>query len=93
MTTTKHSTSYTTPAPIAAKSVTNMQSQAGASTPVALHAANDPASQDAPQPGATRAEIFDRLSTMFRRAGTDVATQALFRTIVEFRVESLEKDK
>lgn len=40
-----------------------------------------------------RGETFDRLSRMFRRAGTDVTAQALFRAIVEYRDEALEKSK
>jgi hypothetical protein len=42
---------------------------------------------------AKRDEMFDKLSRMFRRAGTDVTAQALFRAVMEYRVEALEKDK
>jgi hypothetical protein len=42
---------------------------------------------------AKREETFDRLSRMFRRAGNDVTAQALFRAVLEYRVEALEKDK
>jgi hypothetical protein len=42
---------------------------------------------------AKREVIFDRLSRMFRRAGNDVTAQALFRAVLEYRVEALEKDK
>jgi hypothetical protein len=42
---------------------------------------------------AARDAMFEKLSKMFRRAGTDVAAQALFRVIMEYRVETLEKQK
>jgi hypothetical protein len=44
-------------------------------------------------PTAARDAMFEKLSKMFRRAGTDVAAQALFRVVMEYRVETLEKQK
>jgi hypothetical protein len=57
----------------------------GAVEPVALAAATTPT--------AARDAMFEKLSRMFRRAGTDVAAQALFRVVMEYRVENLEKQK
>jgi hypothetical protein len=57
-----------------------------AEIPVAMESA-------APASSAKRDEMFDKLSRMFRRAGTDVTAQALFRAVMEYRVEALEKDK
>jgi hypothetical protein len=34
-----------------------------------------------------RDKVFDRLSHLFRGAGSDVTTQALFRAVMEYRVE------
>jgi hypothetical protein len=44
-------------------------------------------------PTAARDAMFEKLSKMFRHAGTDVAAQALFRVIVEHRVETMGKHK
>jgi hypothetical protein len=71
--------------------------------PVVKSAALAVASQQ-PEPGvpaegapamatAARDAMFEKLSKMFRRAGTDVAAQALFRVVMEYRVETLEKQK
>jgi hypothetical protein len=58
-------------------------------------AANSPATASGivAATAAKREETFDRLSRMFRRAGNDVTAQALFRAVLEYRVEALEKDK
>jgi hypothetical protein len=56
------------------------------------HAGNTPIPAGVATP-AKRDATFDQLSRMFRRAGTDVTAQALFRAVLEYRVESLEKDK
>ena len=48
-------------------------------------------SAEAAAPTAARDAMFEKLSRMFRRAGTDVAAQALFRVVMEYRVEGLEK--
>jgi|HubBroStandDraft_1064217.scaffolds.fasta_scaffold181554_2 hypothetical protein len=42
---------------------------------------------------SARDAMFEKLSKMFRRAGTGVAAQALFRVVMEYRVESREKLK
>jgi hypothetical protein len=42
---------------------------------------------------AKRAGVFDRLSHMFRRAGSEVTTQALFRAMMEYHVEREETGK
>ena len=39
---------------------------------------------------AEHAAVFERLSCLFRRAGKDAVTQALFRAMLEYR---LEKDR
>jgi hypothetical protein len=56
-------------------------------------AAKPAASAEAAAPAAARDAMFEKLSKMFRRAGTDVAAQALFRVVMEYRVENLEKQK
>ena len=63
------------------------QPDVGAAKPMA------PAEAASAAPIATRDAMFEKLSKMFRRAGTDVAAQALFRVVMEYRVESLEKQK
>jgi hypothetical protein len=52
---------------------------AAAASLMAAQAANQPASRDA---------TFERLSRMFRRTGTDVTAQTLFRVLLEHRMES-----
>jgi len=65
----------------------------GAALAVASSPPQPIASTEAPAPAVSRDAMFEKLSKMFRRAGTDVAAQALFRVVMEYRVECLEKQK
>jgi hypothetical protein len=65
-----------------------------AGNPVAIPAsvAGPAAADSASSQPSKRDATFDRLSKMFRRTGTDVTAQALFRVLLEHRMEAGEEE-